>query len=740
MEAAESAAISVNENSTAVTTVAASDVDGGVTYSLAGGADAARFTINAGTGALSFVSAPDFEAPADVDGDNVYDVIVSAGDGSSTDSQTISVTVAGVNEAPAIVSNGGGASAVLAVSDGTSAVTTVVGADSDGDALTYAIAGGADAALFAIDTLTGALSFLAAPDLAAPADAGADNVYEVTVSASDGSLSDTQALSIVVQGVPLEFVTTQFVQWENYPDVVPLEVVNADAGEPIVFAVTGGADAALFQWTEDGQFWLSPRDYEAPADADGDNVYEIEVTAQQGGRFGTATLSFTLNDVNEAPTFVSAPEWAHDENEQFVGVLEVSDPEDGDIRFFVAGGADGHLFQVLEETGEFGFLQAPDFELPADADGDNVYEIEVGVVDSDDLNANVVTTTIHVTVGDVAEDPAFAETAFVASENGVFAAGLSVANAPGPVAYTITGGIDAALFELDATTGALTFLSAPDFEVWTDYDGDNVFEVEVTADTGSASIVETIFVTVTNVDEAPVFSGPDSFAVPENGTTVATVLAWDPEEQPVSYSIGGGVDAARFSINATTGALRFVAAPNFEAPTDSGANNVYNLTVVASDGALSSSRALSVTVTNANETPVITSNGGGARPRFRSARTRPRCRPSPRAIPEGGVTYALAGGADAALFSIDASTGALASSPRPTSRPGPIPVPTTSTTSPSARAIRRPDRHPGALGHGHRRQRSAGHHLGRRRAVGCVYREREHHRRDHRLRARRELR
>jgi len=77
-----SASLSIAENTTAVTTVTSTDVDGGTpVYSLAGGADAAKFTINSSTGALSFNAAPDFENPTDVGGDNVYDVIVQVNDG-----------------------------------------------------------------------------------------------------------------------------------------------------------------------------------------------------------------------------------------------------------------------------------------------------------------------------------------------------------------------------------------------------------------------------------------------------------------------------------------------------------------------------------------------------------------------------------------------------------------------------------------------------------------------------------
>jgi hypothetical protein len=85
----------VPENTTAVTTVTASDPDAGTTftYSITGGADAARFAINASTGALSFVTAPNYEAPSDANADNVYDVQVQVSDGALTATQAIEVAV-----------------------------------------------------------------------------------------------------------------------------------------------------------------------------------------------------------------------------------------------------------------------------------------------------------------------------------------------------------------------------------------------------------------------------------------------------------------------------------------------------------------------------------------------------------------------------------------------------------------------------------------------------------------------
>jgi VCBS repeat-containing protein len=199
-----STAFSIGENATLVGTVVATDPDASttLTYSIKGGDDAALFDIDAGTGALSFKAAPDFEAPTDKGGNNVYDVIVDVSDGSLTDSQAITVTVTDVNEAPDI------SSTAFSLDENVTAAGTVVATDPDASpTLTYSIDGGADAALFDIDANTGALSFKAAPDFETPADAGADNVYDVAVKVFDGSLTDTQAITVAVNDVSGESLT-----------------------------------------------------------------------------------------------------------------------------------------------------------------------------------------------------------------------------------------------------------------------------------------------------------------------------------------------------------------------------------------------------------------------------------------------------------------------------------------------------------------------------------------------------
>jgi glucose/arabinose dehydrogenase len=97
------------------------------------------------------------------------------------------------NQAPSFTS---GATA-SAPENATGSVYTAAASDPDGNALTFAISGGADRERFRI-TPAGALSFASAPDFEAPADADRDNVYRVELSVSDGQASATLALSVTV--------------------------------------------------------------------------------------------------------------------------------------------------------------------------------------------------------------------------------------------------------------------------------------------------------------------------------------------------------------------------------------------------------------------------------------------------------------------------------------------------------------------------------------------------------------
>jgi VCBS repeat-containing protein len=648
-------AVTIAENTTAVTTVTTTDPEGdAITFSITGGADAALFGINASTGALAFLSAPNFEAPADADANNVYLVQVRANDGTNNTNQTIAVSISDVNEAPVFTF----ASEGLSVAENTTAVATVTAADQDaGAVITFSITGGADAGDFTINATTGALSFVTAPDFEAPADADANNVYLLQVTASDGTNAVNLVLDVTVtdaNDAPAITSANNASVAENSTAVLTVTTTDQDA-DAITYSITGGADAGDFSInaTTGALIFNAAPDFESPADADTDNVYLVQVTANDGTNNAVQTITVTVTDVNEAAVFTSGTSASVAENTLAVLTVVAADPEGGAVTYSITGGADAADFSINSSTGALVFASAPNFEAPADADANNQYLVEVTANDG----TNNTVQTITVTVTNANDAPVITSTATTtAAENQTAAHVITSTDEDGnAVTYSITGGADAAFFSINATTGALTFNAAPNFEAPADAGANNVYDVQVTATDGTASVNQLVSVTVTNVDEAPLFTSSNSNSIAENTTAAHTVVAVDPEAGAIAYTVTGGADMALFSINATTGALTFNAAPDFEAPADADANNTYVVQVTAFDGVLNTSQTITITVTNANEAPSITSTNTNTIPENTlTAHTITATDPE-----ADGLTFAINGGADAADFSIDSSTGVL---------------------------------------------------------------------------------
>ncbi|WP_454717222.1 N,N-dimethylformamidase beta subunit family domain-containing protein [Caulobacter segnis] len=116
--------------------------------------------------------------------------------------------------------------------------------------------------------------------------------------------------------------------------------------------------------------------------------------------------------------------------------------------------------------------------------------------------------------------------------------------------------------------------------------------------------VDVVFAPPSVENSPPVFVSNPTFSRLENGVLVGALSATDPDGNPLAYAIAGGADQALFAVDATTGALRFLAAPDFEAPQDVGADNSYQVSVSVSDGiAPAVQQAVTVTVTDVDEPP-----------------------------------------------------------------------------------------------------------------------------------------
>lgn len=149
----QSIGIEVAENGTAVVTVAVPGLSGPLTYELTGGVDKGRFSVSP-TGAVAFLAAPNFEAPASAATSNTYAVIVTAANGSGGSFvQGYTVTVTDVNEAPTDIALAGATVAENQPVGTTVGTLSTVDPDA-GNTFTYSLVAGegaADNGSFSID-------------------------------------------------------------------------------------------------------------------------------------------------------------------------------------------------------------------------------------------------------------------------------------------------------------------------------------------------------------------------------------------------------------------------------------------------------------------------------------------------------------------------------------------------------------------------------------------------------------
>ena len=323
----------------------------------------------------------------------------------------------------------------------------------------------------------------------------------------------------------------------------------------------------------------------------------------------TLEVTVTVEDVNEGFT-VSGPDHISRE-ENTTGVLATfaaTDPEGFPLVWSVEG-VDYEAMRI-NARGELSFNVPPDYDQPADMQRANLYHIEV--IARDEVNESALPVTIQVT--NVDEAPVLSGEAHVTLEenSGVFVGCYGAADPErAEVTWKALSGLDGSKFELidgtDPCTRELRFKEPPDFDARADSNRDDRYQVTLnTSDKASAGKPGSLAVTVTltDVDEPPVITGPASVDFDENATgTVATYSALDPEAGTVALRLIGS-DSDDFSF--TDGVLRFDSAPNFEDPDDAGGNNTYEVIVEARDALDTATQDVTVNVTNVDEAGGLT--------------------------------------------------------------------------------------------------------------------------------------
>ena len=591
--------------------VSATDLDEDVlTYTLSG-ADAAAFGIVSTTGQLRT------RAPLDYEQKNVYSVAVIVSDGNGgTDTIGVAINVTDVeeNNAPVFIE---GNATERSIPENTPAGrnigTPVSATDLDEDVLTYSLTG-VDAASFGIVSTTGQLR------TRAPLDYEQKNTYSVMVRVSDGNGgTDTIAVTINVTDVNennapmfVEGTATERSIRENTPAGrnIGAPVSATDLDEDVLTYSLSGVDAASFGIVSTtGQ--LRTR---APLDYEQKNTYSVAVHVSDGNG-GTDTIAVAINvtDVNETPT-AHAPEFIEGSSTERsvtentpagrnIGAPVTATDEDEDVLTYTLSGVDAAAFGIVSATGQ---LQT---RAPLDYEQKNAYS--VAVIVSDGTLTDTISVAINVT--DVAEDspptdvdettnqaPVFAEGRTTRSIAENTATGVNIGepvtatddDTDDVLTYTL-GGIDADAFTIVGATGQLKTL-AP-----LDYEAKNAYAMTVTVTDGRRTDTITVIITVIDVDETTFAGGTAARSITENtptGVNIGTpVSATNVDSEDVLIYSLEGPDADAFTIVGITGQLKT------RAPLDYETKNTYTLTVIVTDGSLTASIIVTITIIDVDE-------------------------------------------------------------------------------------------------------------------------------------------
>jgi aryl-phospho-beta-D-glucosidase BglC (GH1 family) len=324
-------ATTIAENAGANATVgnlSATDPDAGNTFAYtlvtgAGSTDNGSFNLSGNTLRAT--------ASLNVEVKSSYSIRIRVADqGALTYEKIFAISVLDVNEAPVFTSG-----SVVTVAENQSAVVTLASSDPDaGASKVFTITGGTDAGKFGLVSGSGVLFFLTNPNFEPPGDANGDNIYQVSVQVSDGSLTASQSLSVTVQNAnetPTDISLSATTIAENAganATVGNLSATDPDAGNTFAYTLVTGAGS-----TDNGSFNLSGNTLRATASLNVEvkSSYRIRIrVADQGALTYEKIFAISVLDVNEAPTSLSLSNQSLAESNAiaaWIGDLAAADPD-----------------------------------------------------------------------------------------------------------------------------------------------------------------------------------------------------------------------------------------------------------------------------------------------------------------------------------------------------------------------------------------------------------------------------
>ena len=163
-----------------------------------------------------------------------------------------------------------------------------------------------------------------------PGDNNGDNVYKLTIAASDGSFttnSDEISITVLEVNDPpvISDLQTSYSLEENISDIATFSVTDPENNQ-LEIGVSG-EDSEGFSVVSNLLYYEGGLNFENPTDANADNSYLITIYADDGFNRTTQDVQITVSNVEEGPEFSISPNISLEENIKTVAQIDVSDPE-----------------------------------------------------------------------------------------------------------------------------------------------------------------------------------------------------------------------------------------------------------------------------------------------------------------------------------------------------------------------------------------------------------------------------
>jgi VCBS repeat-containing protein len=523
-------------------TVTATDADGDA-LSFALQVAPEGMTINGETGAITWTPA---------NGVASANVTVNVTDQVDTVSQSFTITVEAVNDAPVITSE-----AVTTATEDVQYRYEVVATDVDSEDLTYTLTDAPEG--MAIDS-QGVITWTPENGV----ESGA-----VTLVVSDGFLSATQQFTVVVTAT------------NDAPEITQGEAItlNADEdGETSTTLTATDADGDDLTWSvsiepsngiatvEGGAVSYTPA-----ANFNGEDSFEVRVADESAA--DTITVTVVVAAANDAPVITSVAVTAATEDELYRYQVTASDVDNDALTFTLTSAPEGMTMSAA------GLIEW----TPANGVSSGAVTVSV----SDDVDT--VTQSFEVTVRATNDAPVFVSSPVTtAREDETYTYDVNATDADGnELSYSLLSAPEG--MTIDPASGVIT---------WTPLEGVTDASVVVQVTDGIAPVTQGYSIDVEAVNDAPVITGlPLSITTDEDNAGSLSLTATDAEGADLSWSIGSNATHGNAVVSGSS--VTYMPAADY--------NGEDSFTVSVSDGSLTDTVTVSVNVAAANDAPVITS-------------------------------------------------------------------------------------------------------------------------------------